>query len=413
MDARLVVAGAVFVLTYALISVRRVRGVNIRMPYATAIGAVLMVLLGIVSPGEAAGAVDTGTILLLLGMMLLTASLETSGFFGILVSMLMHGARDGRRLLAVMMCASALMSALMLNDAVVLLMTPAAIGCCRRLKADPVPFLVGLFVSANIGSAATAVGNPQNAYIASVAGIGFAEFSMYMAPLALMCLIVSYLILARLFRGRLWLMPAAVERPETDPARLKAMCVLLIATVIAFALSDAIGTELWAIGLCAGIIAFLIASTRGVSNAKRAALRVDWGVLVFFIGLFVVMAGAVSSGLVDIIAGLFPGFSDGDPSIGELTVFTAVLSNLISNVPAVVLIGEMIPAGSTALWMTLAASSTLAGNMTLIGAAANVIVEEEAEKEGVSIRFFGYLKAGVPVCLATLVLTWVWCSLVF
>ena len=111
MDARLVVAGAVFVLTYALISVRRVRGVNIRMPYATAIGAVLMVLLGIVSPGEAAGSVDTGTILLLLGMMLLTASLETSGFFGILVSMLMHGARDGRRLLAVMMCASALMSA--------------------------------------------------------------------------------------------------------------------------------------------------------------------------------------------------------------------------------------------------------------------------------------------------------------
>ena len=135
--------------------------------------------------------------------------------------------------------------------------------------------------------------------------------------------------------------------------------------------------------------------------------------LVFFIGLFVVMEGAVSSGLVDIIAGLFPGFSEGDPSIGELTVFTAVLSNLISNVPAVVLIGEMIPAGSTALWMTLAASSTLAGNMTLIGAAANVIVEEEAEKEGVSIRFFGYLKAGAPVCLATLVLTWIWCSLVF
>ncbi len=414
MEWELTVAGAIFLLTYVLISVRRVKGVNIRMPYATAVGAVLMVLLGIVSPSEAVDSVDTGTILLLLGMMLLASSLETSGFFGVVGDILVGKASDGRRLLGILMLMSAVLSALMLNDAVVLLLTPAVIGCCRRLRADPIPYLVGLFISANIGSVATAVGNPQNAYIASHAGIGFAEFSMYMIPLALLCLLVSYAMLAYIFGKRLQITPTEPEGAATDPLRLRVMSAILVLMVAAFALSDIMGVELWVIAVIAGIVSFAVAATGGVRTAYGVALRVDWGVLIFFIGLFIVMEGAVLSGLVDVLAGVFPGFSDGNtPSIGELTVFTAVMSNLISNVPAVVLIGEMIPVGNTALWMTLAASSTLAGNLTLIGAAANVIVEEEAEKECIALSFFRYLKVGAPVCVSTLLISWLWCSLVF
>ena len=133
----------------------------------------------------------------------------------------------------------------------------------------------------------------------------------------------------------------------------------------------------------------------------------DWSVLLFFIGLFVVMAGAVSSGLVDTIASVFPGFSDGDPSAGELALFSVILSNLISNVPSVILIGDMMTNATPAMWLVLSASSTLAGNLTMIGAAANVIVSEEAEKEGIRIDFRRYLKVGIPVSAATFAVMYV------
>ena len=408
-----VAAGLIFTVTYALIAVRRMGGADIRMPYAAAAGAVLMVLTGIVSPSEAADSIDFGTLFLLLGMMLMASALEVCGFFDIAVSVLIRNAVTGRRFLLTVMVLSAVLSAVMLNDAVVLLLTPAVIGCCISLKARPVPYLVGTFVSANIGSAATAVGNPQNAYIASKAGIDFLTFSGYMVPLSVMCLIASYLILAHVFSKDLGMQPAEPAAMPADRTGLKVLIALLICTMAMFALSGIVGLELYQIALCAGALALLVACTRGRAAAVRTVTRVDWGVLLFFIGLFVIMAGAVDTGLVSAVADLFPGFSDGSPSIGEMTLFSSVLSNLISNVPAVMLIGEMVPVGDTALWMTLAASSTLAGNMTLIGAAANVIVEEEAEKEGRALGFTEYLKAGIPVSAVTLAMTWAWCTLVF
>lgn len=139
----------------------------------------------------------------------------------------------------------------------------------------------------------------------------------------------------------------------------------------------------------------------------------DWGVLLFFIGLFIVMGGAVETGMIDILTDSFPGFSDGSPSIGSLTIVTTILSNLISNVPCVILLDNMIPAGNLALWLTLAAASTLAGNMTMIGAAANVIVSEEAEKMSIRIDFWRFLKIGIPVSLITLLVTYAYITLLF
>ena len=347
-----VLAGVIFLVTYALIAVHRIGDVDVRMPYAAAVGAVLMVLLGIVTPSEAMDSVDFGTLVLLLGMMLLASSLEVCGFFDIAVSLLIRKAVTGRRFLLTVMVLSAVLSAVMLNDAVVLLLTPAVIGCCRKLRAEPVPYLVGTFVSANIGSAATAVGNPQNAYIASRAGIDFLSFSGYMVPLSVMCLIVSYLILAHVFSKDLGMVPSEPVPGNVDRRRLGILLIVLAGAAVMFALSGVFGLELWEIAITAGVLALIVSCTKGKSAAVRTVTRVDWGVLLFFIGLFIIMAGAVKTGLVSGIASVFPGFSDGSPSVAETTLFSSVLSNLISNVPAVLLIGEMIPAGDTALWMT-------------------------------------------------------------
>jgi Na+/H+ antiporter NhaD/arsenite permease-like protein len=174
-----------------------------------------------------------------------------------------------------------------------------------------------------------------------------------------------------------------------------------------FALSSTLDIGLAYIAMTGGCLALLIVATKGHGTSMNVIRRVDWKVLLFFIGLFIIMAGTVSSGLLDRIADLFPGFRDGDPSPLELTVFTVVLSNLISNVPSVILIGDMISYATPLTWLILSASSTLAGNLTLIGAAANVIVSEEAEKEGIRFDFRKYLITGIPVSLATLAVMYV------
>jgi len=341
-------------------------------------------------------------------MMLLVGSLDACGFFNIVANLLVHKVPDGKHFLVRIMVLSAVLSALMLNDAVVLILTPAAIRCCKLLRSDPIPYLIGVFVSANIGSCATIVGNPQNAYIATHAGISFMGFTMEMLPMTVACLLVSIIIMLVLFRNRL-----RIEQVETvherieDRPRLYATVSIAIATIVMFALSSTLNIELATIAMTGGCLALLLVATKGHGTSMNVVRRVDWKVLLFFIGLFVIMAGTVSSGLLDRIATLFPGFGDGAPSPMELTVFTVILSNLISNVPSVILIGDMLTCATPLTWLILSASSTLAGNLTLIGAAANVIVSEEAEKEGIKFDFRKYLITGIPVSLATLVVMYV------
>lgn len=414
MSTEMVAAAAVFIATYALISLRRLPHINVTTWQAALLGAFLMMLIGAVTLDLLPEYVNMDIILLLLGMMLLVASLDACGFFNITARVLMRASGNGPKLLAVVMLTSAVLSALVLNDAVVLLMTPAVIRCCRKAGADPIPYLVAVFVSANIGSVATVVGNPQNAYIATSAGIGFLYFSKYMVPLSLMCLIVSYLMLLALYRGRLDPSSPAPEpeAPEYD-RRLYPVVAVMLAMMVMFALSHPLDIPLWEIAIVGGSAAALISLTMGTRTGVRIVKRIDWGVLLFFVGLFIVMGGAVETGLLDEFTSRFPGLSDGSPSIAGLTVITAILSNLISNVPCVILLDHMIPAGDLGLWLTLASVSTLAGNMTMIGAAANVIVSEEAEKKDIRLDFWRFLRIGVPVSLVTLLMTYVYLTVLF
>ncbi|WP_400256986.1 ArsB/NhaD family transporter [Methanomethylophilus alvi] len=398
-----------FVLTYSLIAVRKVNGRRIRTWTAAVLGGVLMLLLGVVTPSEAWDYINFEVILQLAGMMMLTASLQYCGFFEIVVDFLMRRFDGRRRFLSGVMAITACLSAVMLNDAVVLIFTPIVLRCCQRMRADPVPYMVGVFVSANIGSAATVVGNPQNALVASMAGIGFLDYSVRVIPLTIICMAVAMLMMRRMYGGRLDTDDASLSGEtfhtrEVDKYRLCAVLAVTVTALVLFALSVPLGLRIYQIALAAGAVSLIIVLTDSMRAGGYVIRHVDWSILLFFTGLFVVIAGAVSSGLLDSMSELF-GMGDGNvPSIGVLSGFSTVLANLVSNVPSVMLIGQLLPEGDMILWITLAVTSTFAGNLTLIGAAANIIVEDEGEKHGIRMDFFRYLRVGIPIAVITIVI---------
>ena len=398
-----------FVLTYSLIAVRKVNGRRIRTWTAAVLGGVLMLLLGVVTPSDAWDYINFEVILQLAGMMMLTASLQYCGFFEIVVDFLMRRFDGRRRFLSGVMAITACLSAVMLNDAVVLIFTPIVLRCCQRMRADPVPYMVGVFVSANIGSAATVVGNPQNALVASMAGIGFLDYSIRVIPLTVICMAVAMLMMRRMYGGRLDTDDASLSGEtfhtrEVDKYRLCAVLAVTVTALVLFALSVPLGLRIYQIALAAGAVSLIIVLTDSMRAGGYVIRHVDWSILLFFTGLFVVIAGAVSSGLLDSMSELF-GMGDGNvPSIGVLSGFSTVLANLVSNVPSVMLIGQLLPEGDMVLWITLAVTSTFAGNLTLIGAAANIIVEDEGEKHGIRMDFFRYLRVGIPIAVITIVI---------
>ena len=398
-----------FVLTYSLIAVRKVKGRRIRTWTDAVLGGVLMLLLGVVTPSEAWDYINFEVILQLAGMMMLTASLQYCGFFEIVVDFLMRRFDGRRRFLSGVMAITACLSAVMLNDAVVLIFTPIVLRCCQRMRADPVPYMVGVFVSANIGSAATVVGNPQNALVASMAGIGFLDYSIRVIPLTVICMAVAMLMMRRMYGGRLDTDDASLSGEtfhtrEVDKYRLCAVLAVTVTALVLFALSVPLGLRIYQIALAAGAVSLIIVLTDSMRAGGYVIRHVDWSILLFFTGLFVVIAGAVSSGLLNSMSELF-GMGDGNvPSIGVLSGFSTVLANLVSNVPSVMLIGQLLPEGDMVLWITLAVTSTFAGNLTLIGAAANIIVEDEGEKHGIRMDFFRYLRVGIPIAVITIVI---------
>ena len=401
----ILVTAAVFIITYALISMGNVPKLKIDRGIAAALGGILVIVFGVVSIYDIPEFVHLDVILLLLGMMMLTAGLEFAGFFRVVSDIMVERSGSKVRMLAYVMIICAGLSAIALNDAVILIFTPIVIRCCRRTGCNPIPYLIGVMFSANIGSLATSVGNPQNAYIASKAGISFLDFAAHAVPVALVCIPIAFIIIFLIFRKNLSsdVSPGENQEAEIDRPRLWAVMMIMVSALTAFALSDIIGVSIHMIALTAGILALMVVMSKAPKNIVWVAGKINWGILIFFIGLFILMGAVETSGLLDEIASLFPGFGTGEtPSMISVTAFSAVLSNLVSNVPAVMLIGNMIPEGNVMLWIALAASSTLAGNATIIGSAANVIVSERSEDHGIRFSFWRFAAIGVPVTLVTL-----------
>jgi len=427
----LLIALAVFLVTYALISVRRLPKVKVERPAAALVGAALMIGLGVVSPTNAVDAINMDILILLVGMMVLVAGLELCGFFEWVSLRMIRYSKDQFSFLVLTMVVTGALSALVLNDTIVLLFTPIIIRTCRLLKSNPVPFLVAEAIAANIGSVATAVGNPQNAFIATKAGMSFTAFSVKLLPVAAVCMLVAIAILyatykkdirqgsAQEFRRRIlkdgWkafedelikgdaATTAGIRKLRQRKLGLYMLVGITALTFAAFVLSHVMATPIALIAFIGGVAALFIVPIVTDVKARDMLAGVDWTIILFFVGLFIVIEGVKDSGLLAEMRRFFPGFGPAEvPSLDWLTVVSAFLSNLVSNVPAVMLLSEMIPVTNHELWLALASSSTLAGNATIIGAAANVIVAEKAEGMGVEVDFWRFTLVGFPITLATL-----------
>ncbi len=408
-DFVLIAATVIFVATYVLISMRRLGRHPLDRPAVALLGGALMIVVGILSPTDAMASINLDVLLLLVGMMLLVSGLDVVGFFDLVSTWIAGHAKSQRSLLAALMVAAAFLSALVLNDAIALLMTPIVIRSTRALKVRTVPYLVALALAANIGSVATEIGNPQNAYIAIVSGIPFLSFTAVLLPVMLVCLAVSIGVVWIAFRKDL---SAPLSRTAAlPPIRLQrnGLTVTLgigLGVVAGFFLSTPPWLPLIAIAGGAFVLFFLpFVST---TSPRVLVAKVDWTIVLFFIGLFVLLKGVQVSGLSGgITTGFTSAFGGASGGLVWLTGLSALLSNLISNVPAVLLLAQIVQGsgGSRLLWLALASSSTLAGNATILGAACNVIVVQIAAREDVEVSMKDFVKVGLPVTLVTLLLS--------
>ncbi len=428
------IALAIFLITYALISIRRFPRVRIDRAAAALIGAALMIIFGVIDPKTAISAINMDILVLLIGMMLLVAGLELCGFFEWVSLRMIKYSRNQFGFLVLTMAVTGALSALVLNDTIVLLFTPIIIRTCRILKSNPVPFLVAEAIAANIGSVATEVGNPQNAYVATQTGISFAYFSARLVPVSIVCMLIAIGIIYLIYRKDIekgsaeefqrkineqgWkkfeedlvrgdeATTAGYRRMKDRRLALVALLVIMAGTFGAFVASHALNVSIAVIALVAGVLALFVAPLLSDVKSKEMLSGVDWSIILFFVGLFIVIEGVKESSLLDDIKNSFPGFSGGRvPSMDWLTVLSTLLSNLVSNVPAVLLLGALIPTSNSQLWIALASSSTLAGNATILGAAANVIVAEKAEAKGVEINFWKFTLVGFPIAMVTLLVS--------
>ena len=394
---------SVFVASYVVFALGKFPGMKIDRPGAAIIGAVLMFTTGAVRASNALYLIHFGTVVLLFSMMLVVACLHLAGFFDWVTDLVVTRLRP-HHLLPTVIFLSGFLSAFFVNDIICLMMVPFVLKVTGRMGVKPIPYLLAIATASNIGSTATITGNPQNILIGSFSGIGYRDFLWHLGPVALAGLFLDWLALWWLyFRGRLHdvqtqavASPVEIDRPALIKAALVAVLVLAgFLCGFAPALVAAVGAAV-----------MLITRTR---DPHRVYEEVDWGLLVFFVGLFLIVGGAESAGLTQHLLAFGQRFDLQNSAI--FTLVTAIFSNLVSNVPAVMLLKSLVShfANPHSAWLMLAMASTLAGNLTITGSVANIIVVERARKEA-PITFFDYFRVGLPVTLLTLLFGWLWLS---
>jgi Na+/H+ antiporter NhaD/arsenite permease-like protein len=394
-----VVATVIFGITYVLISGRQLKILPLNRPAAALLGAVLMVSTGVITPERAYGAVNYDTIVLLLAMMLVSAYLYLAHFFDWAADLVLKFSRTPQRLLFYLALTSGILSALLVNDTICLMLTPLIIAVIRRGKLPLLPYLIALATSANIGSVATLVGNPQNMIIGHFSHIPFAQFSRSLAPAAIVGLVIDFVILRFGFRNAL--RQAVIERephpiPKLDRGLFALVCVVFLSIFACFLA----GLNLAWTAL-AGASLIMVLARRDTHEVLKL---VDWHLLVFFAGLFVVVDGLSDTGLPDAIyRHLQPIFgSHVTAQAWNLTWFSVAGSNIFSNVPFVLVAGKWIMrfADPNLMWKVLALATTFAGNLTIIGSVANMIVVESARGH-IQVSFWDYARFGIPITILT------------
>jgi Na+/H+ antiporter NhaD/arsenite permease-like protein len=413
----------IFGIVYLGIAVGTIPFTRLSRSAIALLGAIAVVALGRLDFLRATeGVIDWTTLALLFALMLLSASLRVSGFYTRIIRLILDHTHKPWILLIGVVAASALLSAIFANDIICLAFTPVLALALQKAGRNPMPYLIALATSSNIGSAATIIGNPQNMLIGQSAKLPFGHFTLVVAPLVLVCLILNVLAVAFIYRKQLFSPESRVLSPEPEarPPSLKtqdsglippdvrpwhiAKALLITAGLVAAFLFAPVPREIAAL-VAAGLV--LISRTQ---DPRKLFALVDWELILLFIGLFVVIGNVQQHGL---LAGVMADIQARVPLYHPLpfSAVTLVLSNVVSNVPAVLLLmpglakplapiaGAIDPVTYT--WYLLAVVSTFAGNFTLLGSIANLIVAEQARPLGIRITFLEYLKTGLPLTVVT------------
>jgi Na+/H+ antiporter NhaD/arsenite permease-like protein len=402
-DPTILLTTLIFGATYLGLALGKVPGLRVDRAGIALIGAAAVLATGVIDLPAAARAVDYQTIVLLFSMMVVVAYLNLSGFFAVATETIADRFSAPLPLLATVIGLSGFLSAFLVNDVVCVALTPLVVGLCRRLGRPPMPYLIGLAAASNVGSVATITGNPQNIIIGSLSDISYLRFCARLAPIALAGLVMTFIVVSWVYRKQLAIEPLSVAiRPRIvrvhRPLLVKSVFITLATVVLFF------------VGQPITLVAFTAAGVMMLSRVRpeKVYRAVDWPLLVMFTGLFVV----VHAFEVNVVHawGLERWQSLRQSPVVMVSGLSVAISNLVSNVPAVLLFKPLVEVISEQeqAWLALSMSSTLAGNLTLLGSVANLIVVESARRSGAEISFLEYLKVGIPLTLLSTALGVAW-----
>jgi len=399
----------VFALVYAGMFLGGLPWLRLDRTGVALLGAIAIVGAGVLTPEAAADAVHLPTILLLFSFMVISAQMRLGGFYSAVTRRVASAQISQAGLLALVIAVVAVLSGIFSNDIVCLAVAPVLADACIRRRIDPVPYLLALAAASNIGSAATLIGNPQNMLIGEVLRLPFGAYVISALPPVVLGLAALWAILALSIRNTSATTAPALPRHDAalddEPVfdrwqTIKGLAVAVTLVVVFLATN-------WPRDVAALIGAGVLLLSQRFHSSKVMGL-IDWELLVLFVGLFVVNHALALTGITsNAIAWVAShGIALGEP--GPLFVITLVLSNLVSNVPAVMLLLPL--ADGAHAGPTLALVSTLAGNLLIVGSIANIIVVDAARRSGIEIDWRRHARIGVPVTIVTLAFTagWIW-----
>jgi Na+/H+ antiporter NhaD/arsenite permease-like protein len=406
-------AGGVFLVAYALIASERFDRTLIAL-----LGGLLVVSLGIIDQEEAFAAIDFNVIFLLAGMMVLAGGLAKTGFFEYLAGQAIHLSRgEPFRLLVFLAVVTAGLAALLDNVTTVILLTPVTLSIARTLTVSPFPYLISQIFASNIGGTATLIGDPPNIMIGSAAGLDFADFLVNLAP------VVAVIMVA--FLGIMWL--TFGRRMEDDANRLDILAtvdpasaikdrplmiralIVLGLTIAGFLFHSALGLEAATIALLGATILMIV----GPLDPHETLRDIEWNTLFFFVGLFMLIEAVIHVGIVGGIADALAHAAGGRLDLATMGIlwFSALASAIVDNIPytatAIPIVERLIESGldGNVLWWSLALGACLGGNLTIVGASANIVVANLAARDGHPITFMQFFRYGLGVVVASLVIS--------
>jgi len=412
------IALAIFVVTYGAIASDRVD-----RTLAALLGAVAVILLGIVTQEAGFDAVDWNVIFLLFGMMVIAGVLRRTGVFGWLAVRTVRVAR-GEPLAILLLLAgiTALLSAFLDNVTTIVLLVPVTLYIATTLRLSPIPFVLAEVLASNIGGTATLIGDPPNILIGSAAGLTFVDFLLNLAPVAVLIFVVFAAVMATVFRGQMTVAPEvreavlAIDETEfiSDHRLLRLSLVVLAITIAGFLFAAVIGQQPATIALLGAAVLLLVARL----EPEDVIREVDWSTLLFFVGLFVLVEGLVATGVIAALGTGLAEITGGDQAVTTLGLLwvSGIASALVDNIPYT---ATMIPVvqqlgtsglSTEPLWWALALGACLGGNATIIGASANVVAANAVARAGHPISFGRFLRVGGMVAMLSLLISsaYVW-----